>query len=292
MSTQIAQTTAKDFFSKDAVKSKFNELLGERATAFITSVLQIATSNKLLATADPSSIYNAACMAATLDLPINQNLGYAYIVPYAGKAQFQIGYKGIIQLAQRTGQYLKINVVEVYENQFESFNALTEELKADFTKEPQGKIVGYCAYFKLLNGYEKTIYWTHEKVERHAKRYSKSFGNGVWKDEFEKMAKKTVLKHCLSTWGILSVEMQSAVTVDQTVIKDIDTLDVEHIDLNLSNDEKIKKAKEQITDALEFLSQKEADKIRQECVELSNAGLFTLEKANEIAKTIGIELEF
>ena len=234
MSNELAkpQDTLKAFFDKDGVKKKFEDMLGKRSVQFITSVLQIANNNTLLSKSDPISIYNAAASAATLDLPLNNNLGFAWIVPYGGKAQFQIGWKGFVQLAMRTGQYKKINVVEVYENQFISWNSLTEELKADFEKEGTGKVVGYCAYFIMVNGFEKIVYWSADKVKAHGKRYSKTFGNGVWKDEFDKMAKKTVLKNMLSQWGYLSVELMNAIKVDQSVVKsdNIEETEVEYVD--------------------------------------------------------------
>ena len=216
------QTTVQ-LFRKDSVREQFEKLLGAKSQGFISSVLQVATNNNLLEKADPMTILNAALTAAALDLPINQSLGYSYIVPFNGKAQFQIGWKGYVQLAQRTGQYKAINVVEVYENQFQSFNAMTEELNADFTLDGTGKAVGYIGYFKLLNGYEKTVYWSRAKVESHAKKYSQSYkkGYGVWadgEDGFTAMAKKTVLKLMLSQWGIMTIEMQTAQLADQSVI--------------------------------------------------------------------------
>jgi recombination protein RecT len=232
----MSNLTTKDYFNQDGVKKKFNELLGKRSTQFITSVLQIVNSNKLLMAATPESIYNACTMAATLDLPINQNLGFAWIVPYKNSAQFQMGWKGFVQLAQRTGQYLRINVVDVYANQFKSFSSLTEELDADFSKDGEGEIVGYACYFKLINGFEKTVYWSKLKVNNHAMKYSQAYksANGMtpWKDaeQFHEMAKKTVLKNTLSKWGILSVEMQTATITDQAIIKDANTLDVDYID--------------------------------------------------------------
>lgn len=256
VSTKI---TAKELFNKESVKAKFQELLGQRAPQFITSVLQIVASNSLLKSADPNSVFHAAAVAATLDLPLNNNLGFAWIVPYKKNykdsqgnwqstvlAQFQIGYKGYTQLAQRTGEYQRMNVVEVYANQFKSFNPLTEQLDADFTTEGEGEIVGYCCYFKLLNGFEKLTYWKKEKVLNHAKKYSKSYSkpknngtenvpatngfSGVWETEFDKMAKKTVLKNTLEKWGILSIEMRKAIKVDQAVINDADSEDVTYID--------------------------------------------------------------
>jgi recombination protein RecT len=219
----MANITLKQIFGKEDVQAKMNELLGKKASGFITSVLQIAHNNTMLSNADPSTIYNAAMTAAALDLPINQNLGFAYIVPYGKAAQFQMGWKGYVQLAQRTGQYKAINVIEVYESQFNSFNTLTEELDADFSVEPSGAIIGYAAYFKLLNGFEKVDFWTIKKVETHAKRFSKSFNSGPWKTDFDAMAKKTVLKSMLSKWGILSIEMQTANISDQAVIDDYET---------------------------------------------------------------------
>lgn len=226
------QVAVKDFFLRDDVKKKFQELLGQKSVGFITSVMQVVNNNNLLQKASPSSIYNAAAMAATLDLPINQNLGFAWIVPYGNQAQFQIGWKGMIQLANRTGQYKAINVTEVYENQFTSFNRLTEELDADFSIVGSGAVVGYVAYFKLLNGFEKTVFWTTEEVKQHGAKFSKTFNqsNGVWKTNFDAMAKKTVLKNTLAKWGILSIEMQNAVIADSAIINDVDTLDVEYID--------------------------------------------------------------
>lgn len=246
------QLTVKRIFERDSVKQKIVEMLGTKATGFITSVLQVSSNNALLAKADPKTVYNAAMMAAALDLPINQNLGFAWIVPYKGQAQFQMGWKGYVQLAQRTGQYLKINVTPVYENQFETWNSLTEELKADFSIHGSGKIVGYAAYFKLINGFEKTVYWSHEKVFEHAKRFSQSFNQSFspWKSDFDAMAMKTVLKHTLSKWGILSIEMQKANISDQAVVNDYETQDVDYVDygtpLQIMTNEEFQKAKEEI----------------------------------------------
>lgn len=237
--------TTKDYFNKDGVKAKFAELLGQRATGFITSVIQVVNSNSSLKSATPESVYNSAAMAATLDLPINNNLGFAWIVPYNESfkdakgnwqkrqvAQFQMGWKGFVQLAQRTGQYKRINVVEVYENQFVSYNSLSEDLDADFILEGVGKVVGYVAYFQLLNGFEKLSYWSVEKVKQHGVKFSKTYSQkgGVWETNFDSMAKKTVLKNTLAKWGMLSIEMQKAVVADQAVINDVDTMDVDYAD--------------------------------------------------------------
>jgi len=199
MSTQI---TTKEFFNGQSIKTKFEELLGKRGPAFITSVLQIVSSNTLLSKADPMSIYNAAATAATLDLPINQNLGFAYIVPYGGKAQFQLGYKGFIQLAQRSGQFHRISATQIYEGQIKSSNPLTG-YEFDFTVKGSTNVVGYAAYFRLLNGFEATLYMTVDEVRSHGQKYSKTFNNGTWKTDFDAMATKTVIKLLLSKFVLI-----------------------------------------------------------------------------------------
>lgn len=228
----MSNLTVKGIFERDDVKKKVQEMVGKNSAGFISSILQVSTNNALLSKAEPMSIYNCAMLAAALNLSINPNLGHAYIVPYGNQAQFQIGWKGLVQLAQRSGQYKFINVIEVYENQFQSFNALTEELKADFEKDGMGLIVGYVAYFVLLNGFEKTVYWSKSKIEKHAAKFSKTYNNprSVWKSDFDAMAKKTVLKNMLSKWGVLSIEMTQAVQGDQAIIKNHETMDVEYID--------------------------------------------------------------
>lgn len=215
------QLTTKDLFGQKSIQQRFEAILGKKAQGFISSVLQVINSNKLLKDANPQTVLNAAATAASLDLPINPNLGFAWIVPYKGQAQFQMGWKGFVQLALRTGQYQRINVTEVYENQFKSFNRLTEELIADFDVVGTGEIVGYASYFRLNNGMEKMTYWSKDEVTNHAKKYSKAYGksHSPWsdKDQFHAMAKKTVLKNAISKWGIMSVEMQTAQLSDQSV---------------------------------------------------------------------------
>lgn len=236
--------TAKQLFDRDDVKNKFKELLGKRATSFVTSVLQIVASNELLSKADPMSIYQSAAVAATLDLPLNNNLGFAYIVPYnkrttnnEGKditiqvAQFQMGYKGFIQLAQRSGQFKTISAAPIYDGQLIEQNPLTGFM-FDFTQKKTDVIIGYAAYFKLLNGFEKTLYMSKEDLNKHGVRFSQTFkkGYGLWKDDFDSMAIKTVIKLMLSKFAPLSVDMQRAVIVDQAIINNVETTDVTYVD--------------------------------------------------------------
>lgn len=235
---QVAQQqqTAKSLFASPAVVQKLEGMLGNRTKGFVTNVLQVVQSNSLLSKADPMSVFMSAATAASMNLSVNPSLGEAYIVPFKGQAQFQVGWKGLVQLAQRTGQYHRINAVEVYANQFNSFDRLTEELDADMTIDGAGAIVGYIGYFRLTNGFEKLEYWSKEKMTAHAKKYSQSYqrGNGVWadgEDGFTAMAKKTVLKSVISKYGIKSIEMQTAIQADQAVVTEDGTfkyVDNEH----------------------------------------------------------------
>lgn len=201
--------TLKGMLGSEAVKKRFNELLGKKAPGFISSLLSVVNNNKLLAKADPVTVISAGAMAAALDLPINQNIGFAYIVPYGGQAQFQMGYKGYIQLAMRTGQYKSINADVVYEGEIKSVNRFTGEF--EFGERTSNTVVGYMAYFKLVNGFEKYLYMTIEEMQAHAKKFSKNYKGGTEKwglTDFHTMAIKTVLKRLLSKFGILSIEMQ------------------------------------------------------------------------------------
>lgn len=237
--TQL-QLTPKAFFDQDSVKGKFAELLGKKSTGFITSVLQIVSSNAMLKNAEPQSIFHAAAVAATLDLPLNNNLGFAYIVPYNTKqpdgtskvvAQFQMGYKGFIQLAQRSGQFKTISAAAIYEGQIVAENPL-DGFEFDFTAKKSEMIVGYAAKFKLINGFEKTLYMTLADIKKHGGKYSKSFGfkTGLWNQDFEAMAIKTVIKLLLSKFAPLSIEMQQAVITDQALINDAEGSNVTYVD--------------------------------------------------------------
>lgn len=193
-----------------------NAMTPQKKELFKTSLLGVINSNSLFEKADPLSIIQSALVATTLDLPINPNLGYAYIIPYGVKAQFQLGYKGLIQLAQRTGQYQTISSSEVREGQIKEYDPL-KGVEFDWTVT-DGEIIGYVAYFKLINGFEKYLYMSLKELEAHGKKYSKTYNNGPWKTDFDAMAKKTVLKQLISKFGIMSVEMQDAVVKDQQVI--------------------------------------------------------------------------
>lgn len=230
----------KGLLNTPTMQKKFEQVLDKKAPQFMSSLLNLYNGDPYLQKAEPMSVVTSAMVAATLDLPVDKNLGYAWIVPYSGKAQFQLGYKGYIQLALRTGQYKGINVIEVREGELVKWNRLTEELELNLDGATSEKIIGYCGYFKLINGFEKTVYWSKTEIEAHKKKFSKSdFG---WKKDFDAMAKKTVLRNMLSKWGILSIEMQTAVAKDEEVpeVKDItdDPNDPNIIDAEVIEDEK------------------------------------------------------
>lgn len=219
---QVKENRLEAMIKAPAIRERFNEVLGKKASVFMSSVISAYKTNKNLGECEPMSVISAALQAASLDLPINQSLGMAHIVPYSKVGQFQIGWKGLVQLAQRTGLYETMNASLIHEGQLVSEDEFTGEFV--FKKERiSDKVIGYLFYFKLLNGYRKQIYWPKEKVEAHAKRYSKSFSheNGRWKLDFDAMALKTVVIEGLKKWGPMSIEMQTvqkAISTDQAVI--------------------------------------------------------------------------
>lgn len=217
MTNDLAKVPVKELVRADAIKSKFDDVLGKRAPQFISSIVNIVNSNQDLKNVDQTSVISSALVAASLDLPINQNFGYMYLVPYKGMAQPQMGYKGYIQLAQRSGQYKRLNAISVYKDEFNGWNPLTEEL--DYTpkfrdRDKDEHPIGYVGTFQLLNGFEKTVFWTRSMIDDHRQKFSKMSGkqkpSGVWATEFDAMALKTVLRNLIGKWGPMSVDMQTA----------------------------------------------------------------------------------
>lgn len=251
----------KGYFENDSVKKNLQAMLGQKAQGFATSVLSVVNNNKLLQNANPASIYSSAMVAASLDLPINPNLGFAAIVPYGNQAQFQIMTKGLLQLAIRSGVYAKITNAVVHEGELVKYDPFTDEYVFDANKRTSDKIVGFMAYFRTVGGYEKYFYMTVDEAMAHGKRYSKSFNNGVWKDNPQAMCLKTVLKLLLSKYGILSIEMQRAIRFDQGVVKgdftqmenidEIDEAEVDYVD-NPQSTVDVKKAADVATKFADF----------------------------------------
>lgn len=228
------ELTHKHFFNSPAVKQKFSEVLDGNGQQFVASLLSIVTNNNLLAKATNESIMTAAMKAATLKLPIEPSLGMAYIVPYnrnekqgntwvkINEAQFQMGYKGFIQLAQRSGQIRNINCDIVYKEEFLRYDKVYGTLHLKEEQVDSGEVEGYFASLELINGFRKMIFWKKEKVIAHAQKYSKTYDKKIgdfksgtpWKTEFDAMAQKTLIKELLSKYAPLSTELQEAIIAD------------------------------------------------------------------------------
>ena len=212
----------------EGYKKLINDTLGDPKIAqrFIANISSVVSNNYQLQKCEPASILSAGFQAESLNLPLNQSLGYAYVVPYGDKAQFQVGYKGYVQLAIRSGQYLDIDVFTIKDGEYKGRDKNTGRPIFEFIEDDEiaetKEVIGYMATFTLLNGFNKQLYWSKEKATKHAKQYSKSFGNGsktdLWTNAFDLMAMKTVLKQLLNKYGLLSVELQQALEVDQAAI--------------------------------------------------------------------------
>lgn len=239
-----------EMLKADSVQAQFQNALGDHKDAFVASLIDLFTGDKQLQTCKPKLIIAEALRAATLRLPLNKALGFAYIVVYNNNVKsvdpqtgrdvwtkvptptFIPGYKGYIQLAMRTGQYRTINADVVYEGEIRRGNKLTGEIMIDGVKKSD-KIVGYFCYFELLNGFNKTLYMTVEEMAKYAKRYAPGIPNATtveqliekandgvvskkvgWMGNFNDMALKTVIRRLISKYGYMSVEMQDAVASD------------------------------------------------------------------------------
>ena len=232
--------TLQGYFNNETCMKNLQAMLGQKAQGFATSVLSVVNNNRLLQNANPASIYSSAMVAASLDLPINPNLGFAAIVPYGNQAQFQIMTRGLIQLAIRSGQYERITNAVVHKGELVKYDPFRDEYEFDASKRESDEVIGYMAYFRTVGGFEKFFYMSKDEVLAHGRRYSKTFNSGPWKDNQEAMCLKTVTKLLLSKFGILSIEMQRAIRMDQGVIKndftmigsidEIDAADVEYVD--------------------------------------------------------------
>lgn len=212
----------KGILNAESVQEQFKAVLAENAGAFVASIIDLYNTDRTLQMCDPKLVVMEALKAASLKLPINKQLGFAWIIPYkdnkAGQyiPTFQLGYKGYIQLCMRTGAYKYINADVVYEGELVKQDKLTGEIEIDPEKRISDKKIGYFAFIETLNGFRKTLYMSIEEVTRHAQQFSKSYGrdNSVWATEFDAMALKTVLRLLLSKYGIMSVEMQKAYIED------------------------------------------------------------------------------
>lgn len=246
------------YLNEDSVKQSIENALGQRTQQFITTVSSLVSKDEKLQACDKKSLMSACLTASSLDLPINQNLGFAYIIPYYDSktkktyAQFQMGYKGFIQLAQRSGQFVRINATDVREGELKHQDMLTGDYVFEWLQEDRekAKVVGYVAYMQLTNGFSKTLYMSNKELEKHGLKYSATYkrGFGLWKTDFNAMAQKTVLKMLLSKYAPLTTDMQKAQVYDQAVVVNED--EVKYIDnqrpelLDLPKPDKISKKDE------------------------------------------------
>ena len=216
----------KNILAAQSVQEQFQSVLKENAGAFVASIIDLYNTDKTLQLCDPKSVVMEALKAASLKLPINKQLGFAWIVPYRDRKTgqyiptFQLGYKGYIQLCMRTGAYRYINADVVYEGELVKHDKLTGEIEIDPTRRTSDKKVGYFAFIETLNGFRKTVYMSLDEVIKHAQQYSKSYGNkdSAWASDFDSMALKTCLRLLLSKYGIMSIEMQRAYIEDSSDI--------------------------------------------------------------------------
>ena len=222
----------KSALNAPSVRQKFEEMLGKRSSQFMTSITSVVSNNALLQKADVNSIIMGSAVAASMDLPLNANLGYAALVPFNSKdgcfAQLQIMVKGWTELFLRSGQCKSIICETVYEGQLVKKNKFTGDYLFDEDAKTSDKIIGFMAYFQLTNGFEKYDYMTIEEIKAHAQRFSQTYrrGSGIWKDNFEAMAQKTVLKRLITKYAPKSIEMQRMAMFDQSIVKG----DVENIE--------------------------------------------------------------
>lgn len=270
VTVQQKNATLGELMHSPAVVGKLNEVWSspQMANSFMSSVISVANGNPQLRKAEPMSIIGAAMVAATMQLQVIPTLGQCYIIPYGNKAQFQVGYLGLLQLCQRSGQFKKILAAPVHEGEYISGDEFDEDYVFDKKQRKSDKIVGYMAKFELLNGFTKVAYWDVDRVKAHATKFSQAYRSGYtspWKSDFDAMAQKTVLKSILK-YAPKSIEMQNAVTFDQAVVNvnssdiqdlDIDAFAPEYID-NLESEKKENIAAKAAETAVANAAKKEA----------------------------------
>ncbi len=227
------------YLTKDAVRDQINKVVGGKdGQRFISAIVSATNTNSMLQECTNQSILSAALLGESLKLSPSPQLGHYYLVPFNDKAkgkvaQFQLGYKGYVQLAIRSGQYKKMNVMAIKEGELEYFDPLNEDIKInlkndDWDEREKLPTIGYYAFFELVNGFRKAIYWSKAQMEGHAMKYSQGYRNDklkgtaytFWSKSFDDMAYKTMLRQLISRWGIMSIEMQTAFEGDMAIIND------------------------------------------------------------------------
>lgn len=231
------------YLTGDAVKQRINQVIGGKdGQRFISAVVSAVQTNPALQECTNQSILSAALLGESLKLSPSPQLGQYYMVPFNDKergkvAQFQLGYKGYIQLAIRSGQYKKLNVLAIKAGELVKFDPLNEEIEVKLIEDEEqreaAETIGYYAMFEYTNGFRKALYWSKKKMEAHALKYSQGYKNDkkkgtaytFWSKDFDGMAYKTMLRQLISKWGIMSIDMASAIDADMAVINEDGTKD-------------------------------------------------------------------
>lgn len=223
------------YLTQDAVKDQINKVVGGKdGQLFVTSIISAVQVNPQLQECTNTSILSSALLGQSLKLSPSPQLGHYYMMPFKNnknnttEAQFVLGYKGMIQLAIRSGQYKKLNVLEIKQGELINFDPLEEEIEVNLIEDEEQRekapTIGYYAMFEYMNGFRKAIFWTKSKMEAHAMRYSAGYkakkGYTFWEKDFDSMAKKTMLRQLISKWGVMSIDMQKAYEADQAVIRE------------------------------------------------------------------------
>lgn len=263
MSNEVTKVNTKmgftSYITSTGITQKINNIIGDdkKGARFISSIVSAVNNNPTLKECDNQSIISGALLGESLNLSPSPQLGQYYLVPFENKdrgkvATFQLGYKGYIQLAIRSGQYKKLNVLAIKEGELVKYDPLNEEIEVDLIddeeKREKAKTIGYYAMFEYNNGFRKTMYWSKTKMEKHALQYSKGYqakkGYTFWEKDFDAMAYKTMLRQLISKWGIMSIDMQQAFEGDMAYIKEDGTkeyVDNEEIVSNVPDAEIIEK---------------------------------------------------
>lgn len=237
------KTSLSAYLSTDAVKNKINEVVGgKNGQRFIAAIVSATTNNPALQTCSNVSVLSAALLGESLNLSPSPQLGQYYLVPFNDRkkgmvAQFQLGYKGYIQLAIRSGQYKKLNVLAIKEGELVYFDPMNEEIEVHLIQDEEERenaaTIGYYAMFEYVNGFKKTMYWSKTKMESHALKYSAGYAADkqkgtnytFWSKDFDGMAYKTMLRQLISKWGIMSIDLVAAINADMAAIHEDGTVD-------------------------------------------------------------------
>lgn len=223
------------YLTGDAVKNQINSVVGGKdGQRFISAIVSAVNTNPALQECTNQSILSGALLGESLKLSPSPQLGHYYLVPFNDKnvgkvAQFQLGYKGYIQLAIRSGQYRKLNVIAIKKGELEYFDPLNEDIRVhlmvdDWDAREEAETIGYYAFFELVNGYRKAMYWSKKQMEAHALKYSPGYkaqkGYTFWEKNFDAMAYKTMLRQLISKWGVMSIDLQTAIEGDMAIISE------------------------------------------------------------------------